>query len=168
LATSLEAILTGNDQSTDAISLRLRSRASALLSTPNDSAESIFADIGLLYNLRSLLVHGGSIKEKDFKNIIMKISTVPGSDPFGIALARGVDRLRDLVRRSFLARVSLGDGDLPLWSFVADTSVDFALSSDDGRTRWRNAWRTHLVEKELGAYIDEAKEALDFISRGDQ
>ena len=168
LATSLEAILTGNDQSTDAISLRLRSRASALLSTPDDSAESIFADIGLLYNLRSLLVHGGSIKEKDFKNIIMKISTVPGSDPFGIALARGVDRLRDLVRRSFLARIALGDGDSPLWSLVADTAVDFALSSDDGRTRWRNAWRTHLGEKGMGAYIDEARAALDFISREDQ
>lgn len=168
LATSLEAILTGNDQSTDAISLRLRTRASALLSTPNDPAESIFADIGLLYNLRSLLVHGGPIKEKNFRNIITRISTVSASEPFGIALARGVDRMRDLVRRSFLARIALGDGDSPLWSHVADSPVDFALSSDDGRTRWRNTWRTQLIEKGMGAYIDEAKEALDFISREDQ
>lgn len=168
LATSLEAILTGNDLSTDAISLRLRSRASALLSTPNDSAESIFADIGLLYKLRSLLVHGGSIKEKEFTKIIMKISTVSGSEPFGVALARGVDRLRDLVRRSFLARMSLSEGEPPLWSLVADTPVDRTLSSDDGRKKWRNAWRSHLVEKGMGAYIDEAKVALDFISREDQ
>lgn len=168
LATALEALLTSNDQENNAISLRLRNRASALLSTPGDPAESIFKDIELLYTLRSLLVHGGSIKEKVLKKEIMKISTVSESDPFGTALARGVDRLRDLVRRSFLARIALGDGEVALWSFETDTPVDLALSSDGGRTTWRNAWRAHLNEKGIGSYIDEAKTALDFISREDQ
>lgn len=168
LATALEALLTSNDQGNDAISLRLRNRASALLSTPGDSAESIFKDVGLLYSLRSILVHGGSIKEKDLKKEIMKISTVSESDPFGTALARGVDRLRDLVRRSFLARIALGHGKVALWSFETNTPVDLALSSDAGRTIWRNTWRAHLNEKGIGSYIDEAKTALDFISREDQ
>lgn len=168
LATALEALLTSNDLGNDAISLRLRNRASALLSTPRDSAESIFKDIGLLYSIRSLLVHGGSIKEKNLKKEIMKISTVPESDPFGTALARGVDRLRDLVRRSILARIALGDEKVALWSFETNTPVDQVLASDTGRNTWRNTWRSHLIEKGIGSYIDEAKTALDFISRDDQ
>jgi len=105
LATALEATLTGNDQATEAISLRLRSRASALLATDEDPASAIFNDIGSLYGLRSTLVHGGKIKESKLRAEIGKISTIPDNEMFGTATAHAVDRMRDIVRRAFLARL---------------------------------------------------------------
>jgi hypothetical protein len=46
LVTALEAILTGNEPDTEAISLRLRNRAARLLATESDPAQVIFADLG--------------------------------------------------------------------------------------------------------------------------
>ncbi len=45
LATALEAILTGSDTDTEAVGLRLRSRAAALLWTDGDSGRDIFRDV---------------------------------------------------------------------------------------------------------------------------
>lgn len=64
LATALEAALLGAERETEGLTLRLRSRTSALLATDDDPARGLFDDVGLLYGLRSKLVHGGQIKRK--------------------------------------------------------------------------------------------------------
>ncbi|MBC3844656.1 hypothetical protein GXW82_44130 [Streptacidiphilus sp. 4-A2] len=61
LATALEAVLTGNDRDHNEITERLKSRAAALLATDTDTGAAILNDIAKLYDLRSRLVHGGSI-----------------------------------------------------------------------------------------------------------
>jgi hypothetical protein len=43
---------------------------------------------------------------------------------FGIALGFALDRRRDLVRRSILARLGLAAGDDPPWPLRGDTPVD--------------------------------------------
>jgi len=50
LATALEGALAGSD--TSDLTLRLRTRAAALLSTPNDPAAAIFKDTRALYGIR--------------------------------------------------------------------------------------------------------------------
>src|SRR4029079_7991591 len=77
LATALEAILTGSESESEAVTFRLRSRAAALLPTENDSATSIFRDVGALYSLRSKLVHGGAMKQTELRKEVGRISTVP-------------------------------------------------------------------------------------------
>lgn len=137
LATALEAVLTGDDKG-EGLSLRLRSRAAALLATHTDSGTAIYNDITKLYDLRSRLIHGGGLSEKDLRKLIMGISTVPGDAMFGVALAFAVDRMRDLVRRSFFARLCLASGTTPLWPFAQSTPVDAALADDTTRTHWHD------------------------------
>ena len=60
LTTALEGALSGTE-TTDVI-LRLKTRAAALLSEPDDPASAIFDDIAKIYDLRSKLAHGGSYK----------------------------------------------------------------------------------------------------------
>jgi hypothetical protein len=57
LATALEAILAGGENDTEGLTLRLRNRTAALLATDHDPATAIFGDVGVLYGLRSKLVH---------------------------------------------------------------------------------------------------------------
>lgn len=95
---------------------RLRFRVAALLATDDDPALALFRDVGLLYGLRSRLVHGGQIQEKDLRKDLGRISTVPAENfdyRFGVALGHAVDRMRDLVRRAILARLCLAAGPNP-------------------------------------------------------
>ena len=148
LGTALEAALGSDGDSNEGLTFRLRSRAAALLSADSDSGSAIFADIGHLYGLRSATVHGASLKQKKFDTSIAHISTVPESDPPGIAVARAIDRMRDLVRRAILARVSLAAGPEPLWPGTSKV-VDTLLADDATREHWRDAWRQRL--RDLGA-----------------
>jgi hypothetical protein len=119
LATALEAALIGADEETEAVTLRLRTRAAALLAAPDDPARALFADVGSLYGLRSKLVHGGQIKQKDLSKIIASISAVPSDAVerrFGVAVDYAVDRMRDLVRRAILVRLCLAAEPDPLWA----------------------------------------------------
>ncbi|MDH6129269.1 hypothetical protein [Kitasatospora sp. GP82] len=75
----------------------------------------------------------------------MSIPTVPDDAMFGVALAFAVDRMRDLVRRSFLARLCLVSGTTPLWPFAQSTPVDAALADDTTRTHWRTHWHDQLT-----------------------
>lgn len=145
LATALEAILTGSESDTEAVGHRLRTRAAALLWTDDDPGLAIYRDVSSLYGVRSRLVHGERIKESDLRKWIYSVSTVADDAPFGVAMAFAVDRLRDLVRRSFLARLCLASGDEPLWPFEGSTPVDAALADDEKRRQWRNMWRTTLA-----------------------
>jgi hypothetical protein len=90
-------------------------------------------------------VHGERIKESDLRKWIYSVSTVADDAPFGVAMAFAVDRLRDLVRRSFLARLCLASGGEPLWPFEGSTAVDAALADDEKRRHWRDAWRSTLA-----------------------
>jgi len=100
--------------------LRLRSRVAVLLAVNDDPARALFNDVDHLYRLRSKLVHGGQISEKELRKIIGRISTVPTEaieNRFGVALGYAVDRMRDLVRRAILARLCLAAEPHPLWPF---------------------------------------------------
>ncbi|MEV8586694.1 hypothetical protein AB0424_07075 [Streptomyces sp. NPDC051180] len=144
LATAFEAALSGKEK--DDVTLRLKIRASTLLSSNRDPADQIFKDVGVIYGLRSALVHGGAMTEKTLLKEVRKISTVPDGLPDGTAIAHAVERLRDLVRRSLLARVCLAVGANPLWSLDADTGVDAAMVDDLKRKVWREAWRDALIK----------------------
>jgi hypothetical protein len=145
LATALEAILTGSDDETEGVGLRLRTRAAALLWTESDPGRAIFDDVKHLYNLRSRLVHGARIAEKDLLKWLKAVSTVPDDVMYGVAFSFAVDRLRDLVRRSFLARLCLASGDDPLWKFETSAPVDTALSDETERAQWRQSWAGNAV-----------------------
>jgi len=162
LVTALEAILTGSESDTEAVGHRLRTRAAALLWTDDDPGSAIFRDVSALYGLRSKLVHGARIKESDLRKSVYSVSIVAKGSLFGVAIATAVDRLRDLVRRSFLARLCLASGDEPLWPFEGDTAVDAALSDDGQRRRWRETWRASLTSiTGTDGAADPAKPAAD-------
>jgi hypothetical protein len=143
LATAFEATMSGTAK--DDVTLRLRMRAATLLATERDPTGKIFADVGLIYGIRSMLVHGGAIKTKDLLKIVRKVSTVPGDARDGEATAHLVERLRDLVRRSLLARICLAAGSAPLWTLDNDAGVDTVMVDDTLRTTWREHWHSTLA-----------------------
>lgn len=164
LATALEAILLGGDKSADEVTLRLRSRAARLLCTDRDPATAIFDDVGLLYGLRSSIVHGGNLKEKDLRRYVERLSTSVSADGFGVAIARAADRLTDLVRRSLLARLCLSSGSAPLWSLGSTVSIDRLLADDSIAASWRSKWHAQLSEMGASDAIDRPKAATDFLA----
>jgi hypothetical protein len=167
LATALEAALSGKDNFD--VVLRLRTRAAALLATERDPAAAIFRDVTQLYALRSSLVHGGEVKEKDLLRTVRSITTVPDEAPIGTALGHLVDRLRDLVRRSLLARICLATaGEEPRWRLGDDAGVDAALADDATRAEWRSAWRGQLEAIDAIAAADRPRDAVDLISQDDR
>ena len=144
LATALEAALIGDGANTTAVSLRLRQRAATLLACETDPARHIFKDTKVLYNLRSKIVHGGTLKRDKFEKDLMRISTIPEGTPLGTASEQAIDRLRDIVRRSILARISLTQGPNPLWP--QDIAVDEHLADEQTRQQWRSAWQQHIAD----------------------
>ncbi|MER6590352.1 hypothetical protein ABT214_00485 [Micromonospora purpureochromogenes] len=144
LATAFEAALSG--KSHNDVTLRLKVRASGLLVTERDPADAIFKDIGLLYGIRSTLVHGGEAKTTGILKQLRGLSTMPKSALDGEATGHAVERLRDLVRRALLARICLAAGEEPRWSLAGDNDshVDVALADDVQRSEWRAGWREEL------------------------
>lgn len=172
LATALEAALIGGEKETEGLTLRLRSRVAALLATDDDRAETLFADVGHLYGLRSKLVHGGQISQKELRKAISKISTVPEDTVsdyrFGVALGHAVDRMRDLVRRAILARLCLAAGPDALWPFVGDINVDAILADDAKRVLWRSRWHERLNELGVGLAGSPPSPAVDALTQEDR
>ena len=167
LATALEAALIGGERETEGLTLRLRHRVAALLATDDDAALALFADVGVLYGLRSKLVHGGQIKERDLRGAIGRISTVPDEkldSLFAVALGHAVDRMRDLVRRAILARLCLAAGADPVWPFDGHTPVDAILSDDALRASWRAGWHATLEELGVGHAGAPPRSAVDYLS----
>ncbi|CRK56787.1 hypothetical protein [Alloactinosynnema sp. L-07] len=165
LATALEAVMIGTEKDNEGLTLRLRMRVATLLATSDDAAEDLFGDVSRLYGLRSRLVHGGQIKDKDLRKEVGRISTVPtedATDQLGVALHRAVDRMRDLVRRAILARLCLAAEGGP-WPFTGETPVDAILSDDTKRVTWRTWWHNHLENLGVGYAADRA--AVDFADR---
>jgi hypothetical protein len=181
LATALEAILAGGEKENEGLTLRLRNRAAALLAADNDHATAVFDDVGLLYGLRSKLVHGGQIKRNDMKRDLRKLSTMPADavdQRFGVALGYAVDRMRDLVRRAILARLCLAARLEPepdteaepkaLWPFSGATAVDALLSDDATRAHWRSSWHEKLTALGVGDAAKPPREAVDFLTPQDE
>jgi hypothetical protein len=169
LATALEAALVSSKKDAEGLSLRLRSRAAALLATEADPAQAIFNDITQLYDLRSRLVHGGELTQRDLVKMVQKISTVPddrAESMFGIGLGFALDRLRDLVRRAILARLGLAAGDDPLWPLRGDAPVDLQLSDDSKRVEWRQRWRWVLEDAGIGGASNAQHPAIDYLKAG--
>jgi|SRR5581483_811711 len=141
LAIGLEAALAGTD--TTEIGLRLRTRAADILATDADPTEAIYRDVKTLYDLRSTIVHGASLSPKAVEKAIRGVT--------GTAVAKwpaeqyllALDRWRDLLRRTVLARIALTTAAVP-WSAGAKGSSrldvdEFLLGESD-----RKSWRQHI------------------------
>ena len=148
LATALEAALSGRDK-TD-VTLRICTRAAIILSTDTDPAPTIFADVKALYDLRSNLVHGAIITQKDLKQWLAKVSAVSAPEDRSprMRIEQLVDRLRDLVRRSILMRLLLNSEGR--WPLRGDPPpVDQLWTDPVVAEEWRAAW--HQDAADLGA-----------------
>jgi hypothetical protein len=146
LTTALEAALSGTE--TSDVVLRLCMRASSLLATEADPADRIFSDIKVLYALRSRIVHGSSLSEKDVAKWLRTLSVFRRSSPPGVQIALAVDRLRDLVRRAILARLLFAaDGVWPL--HTQPPPIDWCLADPARAEYWRRYWQLRL--EALGA-----------------
>lgn len=166
LATALEAVLMGENEG-EGLTVRLCSRAAALLAQDDDTGTVVFNDVHQLYLIRSKLVHGGAVTEKDLRKLFTKVSTVPGKDAerrFRIAFAYAVDRLRDLVRRAILARLCLAENPEPRWPFAGHTPVDAVFADDSSRQAWRKHWHGRLAE--LSAYEAAARPLFNLRVQG--
>jgi hypothetical protein len=171
LATALEGVLIGAENEGEGLTLRLCTRVAALLARADDPATAVFNDTKELYGLRSKIVHGGQISEKDLRRVFTRVSTVPADDAerrFGSALAHAVDRMRDLVRRAILARLCLAEHPNPVWPFTGHTSVDAILADDHQRDTWRRLWHTRLAEFGADYAAGKSRAAVDVISQDDR
>jgi len=149
LATALEATLSGTDKAD--VTLRICTRAAIILRADTDPAPAIFADVKALYDLRSSLVHGAIITQKQLEKWLAALSTVPapGDCTPRMRNEQLIDRLRDLVRRSILMRLLLNsDG---RWPLRADPPppVDQLWTDPAVAEQWRIAW--HQGAADLGA-----------------
>ncbi|WP_280184499.1 MULTISPECIES: HEPN domain-containing protein [Nocardia] len=172
LATALEGVMIGPKEG-EGLTLRLCSRVAALLASDDDPAQTLFEDLKQLYNLRSVIVHGGEMTMSDFRRTLNAISTVPASSGQDDDLDRigyAVDRLRDIVRRAILARICLATGDpapWPLRDFKRAVKVDVALSDDGVRAAWRAHWRDTLESMGIGVAARRAAPPVHWLSKDD-
>ncbi|MDA8182876.1 MAG: HEPN domain-containing protein [Actinomycetota bacterium] len=165
LATALEAALIGGDADHHNINQKLQDRSSQLLATQGDPASKIKSDVRTLYGLRSSLVHGSSISEEDLRRILETVSTVPAGEMFGVILDFAVDRLRDIVRRAFLARLCLSRPPAPLWPLNGGIDVSAALADTATARRWREHWQSLLDSVGAGEAAQQAPPAVDPLRR---
>ena len=161
LATALEAALIGGDADHNNINRKLQDRSSKLLSTPDDPADTIKNDVKTLYGLRSSLVHGSSISETDLRAALEAVSTVPAGEMFGVILDFAVDRLRDLVRRAFLARLCLSRPPTPLWPLAGGVDVSVAFEDPVTARLWREQWQGLLGSLGAGEAARKAPPGVD-------
>jgi hypothetical protein len=83
------------------VTLRICTRAAIILSTDTDPPPTIFADVKALYDLRSNLVHGAIITQRELEKWLVTVSAVPTSEDHSpcMRIEQLADLLRDLVRR---------------------------------------------------------------------
>ena len=165
LATALEAVLIGGDADHLHINQKLQDRSSKLLATKDDSAATIKKDVKTLYGLRSSLVHGSNISEADLRRILETVSTVPVGEMFGVILDFAVDRLRDIVRRAFLARLCLSRPPTPLWPLTGGVDVSASLSDAAIARHWRERWQGLLESVGAGKAARQAPPGVDPLRR---
>ena len=92
-----------------------------------------------LYDMRSRLVHGSAILQKELDKWLLAVSSVAEDHSPRMRIELAVDRLRDLVRRSILVRLLLSsDGRWPLRGDpprLDELSTDARIAEE-----WRVAW----------------------------
>jgi hypothetical protein len=121
---------------------------SQLLSTIQDPPKVIHADVKALYDLRSSLVHGAAMKQTELNKLLRKVSCVTEESRPGMRAELAVDRLRDLVRRSILMRLTLSsEGRWPLRG--NNPPVDQILTDAVEAAEWRDTWQQAMAD--LGA-----------------
>lgn len=140
LAIGLEAALAGTDKSE--ISLRLRSRAAALLATPDDPPDAIYRDVKTLYELRSTFVHGGSLPGKDLDKALKRVTGATVTEWPAEQYLLALDRWRDILRRAVLARIALASAVVPWLGGRAGQRID--VDELLLRERDRDEWRQHV------------------------
>jgi hypothetical protein len=167
LMTALEALLL-KDNETESIGLRLRTRAAILLCTEKDSATTIARDLGALYSVRSILVHGSTLKQQKLANALAKISSVAAqpdfSGRFGIQLDLAADRLRDLTRRAILMRLALNVAPASSWTFEISPDLDELALDPEVGVILNTLWRSTMQEIGANKSILEAPPAQLFLT----
>ena len=160
LMTALEATLSGVDRLD--IVLRVCNRAATLLTTISDPPSSIFGDLKKLYDMRSTLVHGSAVSQKDLKKWTTTLSTFRPSPWPGVVMERATDRLRDLVRRALLARLALCDtGTWPL-DDGGILAIDQELADPAKAARWYDTWQS-LIQTIEPLAVERTEPLLDAI-----
>ncbi|MBF6185131.1 MULTISPECIES: HEPN domain-containing protein [Nocardia] len=149
LSTALEGVILGANEG-EGLTLRLCTRATALLAYDDEPAAELFEDLKRLYSFRSTIVHGGEMTTKQLRKDLRAMRCVPDESSGPGLLPRvgfAVDRLRDIVRRAILARLCLSSGDTPLWSIFSNEApkLDIVLCDDSNRAQWRSHWRDVLA-----------------------
>ncbi len=159
LSIALEAALLSGSPEKEDIGLRLRSRAAALLAEEQDGDSVIYADIKAAYNLRSWVVHASNPRPQDIAAEIDRISVCARSPHRGIKAALAMDRVRDITRRSILARGFLGEaGNWPLGKAARQKDVEGELINPETRESWKAAWRLGITNIGLGAAAGRAND----------
>lgn len=147
LVTALEAVLNAGEDRRDALALRLGQRAAYLLACKNDTSVEIFNDVKTLYDMRSRFEHGEELSDKWLNKKLRRLSCVSDNTARGEAAELAVDRLRDIVRRSILARAILAEADL--WPFTGAKNVDTVFVDDAQREKWRDLWQHKLESLDM-------------------
>ena len=167
LMTALEALLLKDDE-TESIGLRLRTRAAILLSTERDSATTIAKDLGALYSVRSILVHGSTLKQSKLASALAKVSSIERQPDFygrfGIQLDLAADRLRDLTRRAILMRLALNMAPKSPWTFEISPDLDELSLEPKVGVDLNTLWRGTLNEIGASKSLREAPSAQLFLS----
>lgn len=140
LAIGLEAALAGTDRTE--VGLRLRTRAAGILAADGDPPDSVYRDVRTLYELRSAIVHGGSLSQKEFDKAVLTVAGVSPAQSRAEQQLIAVDRWRDLLRRAVLARIALETAHVPWARGPSKKALDIdqlLLLEED-----RNSWREHI------------------------
>jgi hypothetical protein len=163
LSIALEAALGGPDRSD--VSLRLRTRAAALLASAEDQAESIYDAVKILYDLRSRVVHGDPAIVRELTRTVGRVQTRVRSRWEGEQLQLVYDRFSDIVRRAIAARIALGSGGGPWpWSGRAP-DVDRFLSAPASRSLMKRRVTNYWAARHLQGATRPATPAVGLLGR---
>ncbi|MXV89587.1 MAG: hypothetical protein F4121_03865 [Acidimicrobiia bacterium] len=168
LTTGLEAALSEKADHIENIVIRLRQRAAALLATEQDPPRNIFRDVGTLYDLRSIVVHGSDLRETRLDTLINRLSTAPADSTWALDRDIALDRIRDLLRRTLLARLCLAGEGAVRWDYgervVIDDKeirIDELITDDHHRHVLREYWQRRLRELDCAQAFEPAHNPQD-------
>jgi hypothetical protein len=134
---------------------RLRLRVAFLLGRSDEEAASLYEHVNALYSIRSYIVHGRTLDDKDLEKNLSKL-VGKKADPlrgWWDLAPEAVRRARMIVRRGLLGALEcFGQPRTePTWPLPDD--FDTQVASPTGKQRWQTAfevplqeWLPHFVE----------------------